>query len=68
MNREKTVTYIPLIIACFVVLALGLPTVANNIDKPNMIPYFNSDDGGFMDLIWYHYSGEKRASFQWDAD
>ena len=59
---------LPLIIISIVVLLLVLPTITNNINDPNMIPYFNNDEGGLMDLIWFYYSGEKRPTFQWDFD
>lgn len=47
---------------------LLLPTINNNINDPNMITYFNVDEGYQMDLIWYYYSGEKRDSYHMDVD
>jgi len=65
---KKIVTYSLLVFISLATLLLALPTINDNIDKPNLIPYFNSDEGGLMDLMWSYYSGEKRNSFQWDAD
>lgn len=45
-----------------------LPTINDNVDDPNMIIYFNGDEGGLMDVAWNYYIGEKRNSFQWDFD
>lgn len=59
---------LPLFIIIFIILLSALPTISNNIDKPNLITYFNADEGGQMDLIWWYYSGQKRDSFQWDFD
>jgi len=57
-----------LIIACSVTFFLLFPTVDANINDPNMIVYFNTDEGWLMDLAWSLYSGEKRESFQGDFD
>ena len=63
---NKFLYYLPLIISCAAAFLLAAPTAGNNIDRPNMIVYFNADEGGLMDLAWYYYSGEKRSSFQWE--
>ncbi|MCM8761093.1 MAG: glycosyltransferase family 39 protein [Candidatus Omnitrophica bacterium] len=60
--------YAVLIILCIGSLILVMPTIGQNIQDPNMIVYFNADEGGLMDEIWYYYSGIKRDSFQWDFD
>ena len=65
---KQVIAWLVLIFACICALSLALPTIANNIDDPNMIVYFNADEGGLMDIIWLYYSGEKRPSFQWDFD
>ena len=49
-------------------LALVLPTIGKHIGDPNRIVYFNADEGGQMDLVWWNYSGVKRDSFQWEYD
>lgn len=48
---------------CAGTLSLTLPTIKNNIDDPNLIVYFNGDEGMLMDLAWYYYSGDKRMTF-----
>ncbi|MCQ9207318.1 MAG: glycosyltransferase family 39 protein [Omnitrophica bacterium] len=53
---------------CAATIFLALPTINDNINDPNMIVYFNADEGGFMDLLWSYYSGEKRESYQFDLD
>lgn len=64
----KRVNLIILFIVCLSSFLLVFPTINNNIDNPNLIAYFNHDEGDFMDLIWYYYSGEKRDSYQLDID
>jgi len=57
----------PLLFLLFVIAGtvfLAVPTINSNIHDPNMIVYCNFDEGGTMDVIWEHYSGEKRDSFQ----
>lgn len=51
-----------LAVVCAGTLSLTLPTIKNNIDDPNLIVYFSGDEGMLMDLAWYYYSGEKRAT------
>lgn len=65
---KKIIAYSLLILISLTTLLLTLPTINDNVDKPNLIPYFNSDEGGLTDLLWSYYSGEKRKTFQWDAD
>lgn len=65
---RRAVSYLALAAVCGLTLLLAIPTINNNIDDPNMIVYFNTDEGGQMDLIWSYYSGERRKSFQWDFD
>ncbi|MDD5269571.1 MAG: glycosyltransferase family 39 protein [Candidatus Omnitrophica bacterium] len=57
-----------LIAACVFALSLAVPSIRYNIDDPEMITYMNLDEGELMDLCWYYYSGEKRASFLWEED
>ncbi len=64
----KTVSLLFLVAICAGSLLLVAPVTGNNIGRPNMIHYFNADAGGQMDLIWYYYSGQRRASFAWDYD
>lgn len=54
--------------ACAFALSLAVPSIKYNIDDPEMITYMNLDEGELMDLCWYYYSGEKRASFLWEED
>ena len=72
INRNSSVknmlSWLPLITICAAVLFLSIPTISNNVNDPNMIVYFNADEGGLMDEAWYYYSGIKRDSFQWDFD
>ena len=67
MNFEKA-GIIGLIIICASVVAITVPAIGNNIDNPNLIVYFNADEGYLMDLIWSYYSGEIRDSFQLGLD
>lgn len=46
-----------LFLVCVFSVSLALPTIANNINDPNLILYFNEDEGGFMNLLWMNYSG-----------
>lgn len=57
-----------LLVVCVASFLLVFPTINNNINNPNMIIYFNGDEGWLMDLAWLFYSGEKRESFQGDFD
>lgn len=45
-----------------------VPTLSQNIDDPNLIVYFNKDAGYRMDIIWRHFSGEVRPSYQGDYE
>lgn len=65
---KQFIPWLVLIFACIFILSLALPTIIKNVDDPNMIVYFNIDEGGQMDIVWWYYSGEKRPSFQWDFD
>lgn len=59
---------LPLLLICGASLALAWPTINNYVNDPNLITYFSADEGGQMDVTWWHYSGEKRESFQWESD
>lgn len=65
---KKILSYLSLLVICLGSASLVLPTIGNNINNPNMIVYFSSDEGGLMDVIWHYFSGVKRPSFQWDFD
>lgn len=65
---KRIAAYLILIGVCIGSAALVLPTINENINDPNMIAYFSHDEGYLMDLVWYHYSGVKRPSFQYDGD
>lgn len=67
MNFERINIFILFVICAASALSV-LPTIHNNIDEPNLIVYFNGDEGYAMDLIWFYYSGEKRDSYQMDVD
>jgi len=47
---------------------LSLPTMNNNIGDPNLLLYFNNDQGYSMDLMWFYYTGERPDFFQIEAD
>src|SRR3989338_7536077 len=68
INIQKGIISVTLLIVCIFTFYVSLPTVFDNIGDPNMIAYFNADEGGQMDIIWHYYSGQKRDSFQWDFD
>lgn len=53
---------------CLWSLLLVKPLMNRNVDNPNLVAYFNHDEGFLMDLVWYYYSGEKRDSFQYESD
>lgn len=57
-----------LVSICLASLLLVLPTINRHVEDPNLVVYFNHDEGYLMDLAWYYYSGEKRDSYQCDAD
>lgn len=65
---DRMLLWLPLALICIFTISLALPTINSNINDPNMIVYFNADEGGLMDIIWTYYSGERRASAQWDFD
>jgi len=68
-NTFRNIMYrVPLIAVCVAVILISVPAISANIKDPNMIVYFNADEGGLMDEAWYYYSGVKRDSFQWDFD
>lgn len=66
--KGGTINIIILAVICCASFILAVPTIKNNIDNPNLITYFNSDEGYLMDLVWYYYNGEKRPSYQMDVD
>lgn len=66
--KKNIFKYIPLLLVCAFSLALAIPTINNNIKDPGMVLYFNDDEGGHMNLMWYYYSGEKTDGFRWDYD
>ena len=67
-NANNAVSIIVLVAVCAGVLLLAAPAMNYNIGDPNMIVYFNADEGGLMDEVWWYYSGAKLPSFQWDFD
>lgn len=64
----RIIYIIILIAACASSILLVLPTINDNIGDPNLIAYFNADEGYLTDLIWSYYSLEKRPSYQMDLD
>lgn len=66
--QNKIITYFLLALICLGTLLLVAPLINRNVDNPNLIAYFNHDEGFLMDLVWYYYSGEKRDSFQYESD
>jgi len=65
---NKQLPNLLLAVICLGTLLLTLPTIGDNIDDPNMIVYLNHDEGGFMDIAWSYYSGERRISSQWPSE
>lgn len=57
-----------LLFVCAAAILMAIPTIGQNLSDPNLITYFNADEGGLMDEAWFYYSGVKRDSFQWDID
>lgn len=62
------ISLIVLIAVCVGAFLLAAPAISDNINDPNMIAYFNADEGGLMDIAWWYYSGQRRDTFQWDFD
>lgn len=67
-DKINFISLLVLIVTCAAVLVVAVPTITYNINDPNMLIYFQADEGGFMDVIWHYYSGQKRPSHQWDFD
>jgi hypothetical protein len=67
MNYRK-LALLSLIVITIAVVLLTIPTVYNNISDPNLVVYFNHDEGYQMDLIWAYYTGEIRDSYQGELD
>lgn len=67
MNFKKWNIFL-LVAVCAASAFAILPTISNNIENPNLIVYFNNDEGYTMDCLWRYYSGEKRPSYQMDVD
>ncbi len=65
---KKKIAWFCFIAVCAFTLLLGLPSINNNINDPNMIVYLNADEGMLMDIIWLYYSGQKRESFQYSLE
>lgn len=59
---------LPLILVLVATAVLVVPTISYNINDPNLIVYTSQDEGSRMDLIWSHYSGKKRETFQSDYE
>lgn len=67
MDFEKVSVYF-LFAICIATIILILPTINNNIDNPNLIIYFNADEGYQMEVIWSYYSGEAKPYHQMSLD
>lgn len=65
---RKLIFYILLTAICAGSILAAKPLISRNTGDANLIAYFNHDEGFLMDLLWYYYSGEKRDSFQYEAD
>ncbi|MFH1190097.1 MAG: hypothetical protein V1682_05335 [Candidatus Omnitrophota bacterium] len=68
VNRTKIVSYIMLTALCVGAILIALPSIDRNIDDPNMVAYFNHDEGYLMDMAWRYYSGQKLPSYQYEGD
>lgn len=64
----KRINIVFLFLICAAASLLVIPTINNNINDPNLIVYFNADEGYQMDLIWRYYTGQIRGSYQMDFD
>lgn len=64
MRIYKIVSLSPLLFVCTAIVTLMSPIMSCNINDPNMIVYFNADEGYRMDVIWSYFSGEIRDSYQ----
>jgi len=65
---KKLIYLLPLLFICIASIAIVAPTMHYNINDPNLIPYFNGDEGYRMDVIWSYYSGEIRDSYKGGYD
>lgn len=63
---NKLINLLPLIFVCIATIWLAVPTLNYNVNDPNLITYFDGDEGYRMDVIWKHYSGEIRDSYKGD--
>lgn len=68
VNVTKIVSYIALAALCLGAILMALPSMDKNIDDPNMIVYFNHDEGYLMDMAWRYYSAQKLPSYQYEGD
>lgn len=68
VSITKIVSYIVLAALCVGAILIALPSIDRNIDDPNMIVYFNHDEGYLMDMAWRYYSGQKLPSYQFEGD
>lgn len=68
VSITKIVSYIVLAALCVGAILIALPSIDRNIDDPNMIVYFNHDEGYLMDMAWRYYSGQKLSSYQFEGD
>ena len=64
----KSVSCAVLAVLCIGIILAALPLMNRNVEDPNLIAYFNHDEGFQMDLAWLYYTGEKQDSFQYESD
>lgn len=65
---SRKISILALVLICAASFLLVMPTINKDVEDPNLITYFNSDEGYLIALIWYYYSGEEIAIYQLDAD
>jgi len=65
---KKIVPLLVFIAICATTVIFALPTIDRNIEDPNLVSYFDHDEGFLMGLAWYYYSGEKGVNFQYESD
>ena len=67
-SKSENLSLLWLIFLCSSGFLLMRATLYNNIHLPNLIPYFNADEGYLMDVIWFYFSGEIRPGYVGNVD
>ena len=64
---RKNIGLLFLVVICMINFILIFPAITKNINDPNLVLYFNADEGGFQSLLWGIYSGEKLENRQFEV-